>query len=137
MQQVDPTALSSVLEEAKQLVEQLLTAPRWAISDIPTSQGAYLIYDKDEDIIYVGKGKNLKRRICDDHRGGDEKMSTSTFRRSVNKIHGIAAGRPLRDWVRNNCTFAFVTIPDPDLCSAVEALTVRVLRRQGCKLLNA
>jgi hypothetical protein len=28
-------------------------------------------------------------------------------------------------------------IPDPDLCSAVEALTVRLLRRQGCKLLNA
>ena len=71
------------------------------------------------------------------HRGGDEKMSTSPFRRSVNKIHGIAAGRPLRDWVRNNCTFAFVAIPDPDRCSAVEALTVRLLRRQACKLLNA
>ena len=84
MQQVDPTVLSSVLAEAKTLVEQLLAAPRCAISDIPTSQGAYLIDDKDEDIIYIGKGKNLKRRICDDHRGGDEKMSTSTFRRSVN-----------------------------------------------------
>ena len=72
--------------------------------------------------MYVGKGKNLKRRICDDHRGGNEKMSTSTFRRSVNKIHGIVAGTPLRDWVRNNCTFASVAIPDPDLCSAVEAL---------------
>lgn len=96
MQHADPIALSSVLEEAKQLVEQLLAAPRCAISDIPTSQGAYLIFDKDEDIIYVGKGKYLKRRICDDHRGGDEKMSTSTFRRSVNKPHGIAPGRPLR-----------------------------------------
>ena len=63
--------------------------------------------------MYVGKGKNLKRRICDHHRGGNEKMSTSTFRRSVNKIHGIVAGTPLRDWVRNNCTFASVAIPRP------------------------
>ena len=129
--------LSPVLEEAASLIEQLLAAPRSPISDIPTSQGAYLIYDRDGSIVYVGKGRNLKRRICDDHRGGDEKMSTSTFRRSVNRVHGIPAGRQVRDWVRTNCSFAFVVIPDPDLCSAVEALTIRLLRRQGCKLLNS
>ena len=48
MQHADPIALSSVLAEAKLLVEQLLAAPRCATSDIPTSQGAYLIYDKDD-----------------------------------------------------------------------------------------
>ena len=137
MQHADPTALSFVLAEAKTPVEQLLAAPRCATSEIPTSQGAYLIYDNNGEVIYVGQGTNLNRRIWADHCGGDEKMSTSTFRRSVNKIHGIAAGRPLRDWVRGNCTFSYVVIHDPDLRSAVESLTVRLLRRQGCKLLNA
>jgi hypothetical protein len=129
--------LDSVLDEAKVLLEQLLSAPHVDAEDIPTTQGVYLIYDKDCTVIYVGKGRNLKRRICDDHRGGDALMSTSTFRRSVHKIHGIAPGKQLRDWVRSNCAFAFIQVPDSDLCSAVEALTVRLLRKQGCKLLNA
>jgi hypothetical protein len=129
MQQAASTALNSVLAETKSLVEQLLKARCSAISDIPKSQGAYVIYDNAANRIYVGKGKNLKRRICADHRGGDKEMSTSTFRRRVNKLYGVAAGRPLRDWVTNNCSFAFVSIPDPDLCSAVEALTIRVLRK--------
>jgi len=137
MEEATQIQLSSVLEEAKNLVEQLLATPHAAIADIPDTQGVYLIYDKDCRVIYVGKGKNLKRRIRDDHRGGDEKMSTSTFRRGVSRVYGIPAGRPVRDWVRDNCSFAFVEIPDPDLCAAVEALTIRLLRQRGCKLLNA
>jgi len=93
--------------------------------------------DKGGKVIYVGKGKNLNRRVFADHLGGDLKISTSTFRRSVNRVYGISPGQPLKEWVRSNCSFAFVAIPDPDLCSAVEALTVLVLRQQGCKLFNA
>jgi hypothetical protein len=137
MQPADLTALNFVFKEAKTLVKQLVDAPPCAISDLPKVQGAYLIYEKSGNIMYVGKGKNLKRRICSDHRGGDQLMSTSTFRKSVNRKYGIQAGQQLRDWVCNNCSFAFVAIPDPDLCSAVETLTVRLLRRRGRKLLNA
>lgn len=130
-------SLQSVLGEVKSLTEQLLGASCSNLSQIPTSQGVYAIYDKDGKIIYVGKGKNLRRRIFQDHLGGDLKMSTSTFRRSVNRVYGIVAGKPLKEWIRMNCTFAFVVVPDADLCSAVEAVTVRLLRRRGCKLLNA
>jgi hypothetical protein len=97
MQQAALTTLSSVLEETKILVEQLLAAPHSAIPDIPKSQGAYLIYDKEGSTIYAGKGRNLKRRICDDHLGGDKKMSTITFSRGVNRVFDIPAGRPVRD----------------------------------------
>lgn len=121
-----------MLQDVKTLVEQLLAAPRSPISNIPERQGAYFIYDKNGSIIL-----KLRRRIQADHCGGDVDMSTSTFRRSVSKVYGIAAGQPVREWVRTNCSFAFVEIPDPDLCSAVEAATVRLLRLQGCKLLNA
>jgi hypothetical protein len=136
MQQALSANLDSVLREVKTLVEELLAARHAPIPTIPERQGAYLIYDKNGSILYVGKGKKLKRRIQADHCGGDKKMSTSTFRRSVNKVYGLVAGRPVRDWVRSNCSFAFVEIPDPDLCAAVEAVTIRVLRLQGCKLMN-
>ena len=115
----------------------MLAVPPCEVSNIPITQGAYLIRNKDGKIIYVGKAKNLKRRICDDHRGGDEKMSTSTFRRAVNKAHDIHAGRPVREWVRENCSFAFVESPEPDLCAAVEAFTILLLRKGGCRLLNS
>lgn len=137
MQHATSTALDSVLTEASNLVELLLAASCSEIHDIPTVQGVYLIHGKGGRIIYVGKGKNLKRRICDDHRGGDEKMSTSTFRRSISKLHGISTGKLVRAWVLENCSFSFVTIPDADLCAAVEALTVHMLRKQGCELLNS
>lgn len=137
MRQAASKALDAVLQEVKTLIEQLLAAPRSPVSNIPQRQGAYLIYDGSGSIIYVGKGKQLRRRIQADDCGGDVDMSTSTFRRSVSKVHGIAAGQPVGEWVRTNCSFAFVEIPDPDLCSAVEAATVRFLRLQGCKLLNA
>ena len=30
---------------------------------VPDQPGCYLYYDKDGEIIYVGKAKNLKRRV--------------------------------------------------------------------------
>jgi hypothetical protein len=64
-------------------------------------------------------------------------MSTSTFRRKVNKLYGIAPGQAIRDWVMKNCSFAYFEISDPDVRSAVEALTILFLRNSGCKLLNS
>ena len=34
-----------------------------AIKLVPEQPGCYLYYDKDGEIIYVGKAKNLKRRV--------------------------------------------------------------------------
>ena len=137
MQQTTSEDLDVVLRAVKDKVEQLLVASTTPISSIPDRQGVYLIFDKTGSIIYVGKAKNLKRRVSADHCGGDADMSTSTFRRSVHKMYGIAAGKPVREWVKANCSFAFVEISDPDLSSAVEASTIRLLRLQGSKLLNS
>ncbi|MBI4097952.1 MAG: GIY-YIG nuclease family protein, partial [Candidatus Levybacteria bacterium] len=30
---------------------------------LPTKEGAYLFLDKNGDVIYVGKAKNLRRRV--------------------------------------------------------------------------
>ena len=33
------------------------------LEEIPTESGVYLIKDKEEKVIYVGKAKNLKNRV--------------------------------------------------------------------------
>ena len=48
---------------------------------VPTNPGCYLYYNKDGEIIYVGKAKNLKRR--------DKKM----------EIHGLSWNEPLESLV--------------------------------------
>jgi GIY-YIG catalytic domain len=128
---------SEIAKQVEQSCKALLEAPRSALKDIPRAQGAYVIYNSGDEIIYVGKAQLLKRRICDDHCGGDEKMSTSTFRRSASRSYGVFPGSAVKRWVRENCSFVFLEIPDSDLLAAVEAFTVLVLRREGCKLLNA
>ena len=31
---------------------------------VPTLSGCYIYYDINDEVIYVGKAKNLKRRVC-------------------------------------------------------------------------
>src|SRR5256885_13820847 len=33
------------------------------LESLPGSPGVYLVYDKQDELIYVGKAKNLKRRL--------------------------------------------------------------------------
>src|SRR5215510_9961298 len=33
------------------------------LESLPGSPGVYLVYDQEEELIYVGKAKNLKRRL--------------------------------------------------------------------------
>lgn len=66
--------LEIAVAQVEELCKALLGAPRCDLAKIPRAGGAYLIYDKEGQIVYVGKAHHLKRRICDDHCGGDQKM---------------------------------------------------------------
>lgn len=128
--------LDNILVTAKRLVWQLVKNENCVTKDIPKTQGVYLIYNKGGGIIYVGKAKNLHRRINSDHISGEEKITTSTFRGQLMKKQGLAAGKGLRQWVIDNCLFSYIEIPDSDMCDMVESLTILTLRSGGSKLLN-
>ena len=34
-----------------------------SVKNLPTNPGVYLMYNRDNEIIYVGKAKNLKNRV--------------------------------------------------------------------------
>jgi hypothetical protein len=130
-----PSTVKLALNEVQICYKALVAATASEVGDLPKTQGVYLIRNKEGRIIYAGKAKNLRRRICHDHRGAGEKKSI--FRRKVSRAYGIPAGMSVRDWVRDNCSFAFKEVPEPDLCAALEAVTILLLRRAGCSLLNS
>ena len=48
---------------------QLPAEVKQTLSIIPELSGSYQYYDKDGEIIYVGKAKNLKKRVSSYFRG--------------------------------------------------------------------
>jgi hypothetical protein len=133
---ITPKSIQAVFAKAKQLVFKLLSQPYTSPKDFPKSPGAYLIYNKAGEVIYVGKAVNLKRRINSDHISGELKISTSTFRRKVVRVHGISPGPEMRKWINQNCQFSYIVIENPDLCDLVESLTILLLRSGNNQLLN-
>ena len=79
---------STILKEVIGLSNVLLSKPSEDLNSISLRGGIYLI-KRDGKIIYVGKAKNLSRRINSDHISGEIKNTTSTVRRKVTKKLGI------------------------------------------------
>lgn len=86
------------LEKVMKLGEQLLAAPISDVKKITKDGGIYLIR-RSGKIIYIGKAKNLFRRINSDHISGEKENSTSTVRRKITKNLGVPHGKKLREWM--------------------------------------
>src|SRR5574344_250536 len=104
----------NIFSEADVYLNSILELKPSIGNDITTEGGVYIVYNKDNEIIYIGKASNLRKRILSDHLGGDEKMTTSTLRRSISKVYNIPPGQPVRNWMRKNCLFSHITIQDCD-----------------------
>jgi len=57
------------------------------LSSIPESPGCYMYFDDAETIIYVGKAKNLKKRVSSYFTRTIGDMKTRVMVRKINKIH--------------------------------------------------
>jgi hypothetical protein len=129
--------MDTILKEARELADKALWAKVSSPADFPKKQGIYIIYNKNQEIVYVGKGKNLYRRINDDHRSGDKDGTTSTFRRKIFKKQGVAFGQTMRKWVDNNYDFSYLEIENSDMCHLVEALLISIARKKSKEILNS
>lgn len=127
----------NIFSEADVYLNSILELKPSIGNDITTEGGVYIVYNKDNEIIYIGKASNLRKRILSDHLGGDEKMTTSTLRRSISKVYNIPPGQPVRNWMRKNCLFSHITIQDCDMRGLVEALAIKYFRSHGSNLLNS
>ena len=60
-----------------------------AIKLVPEQSGCYLYYDKDGEIIYVGKAKNLKRRVYSYFHKQHESAKTTVLVSQIEKLEYI------------------------------------------------
>ena len=56
---------------------------------LPTSPGIYKFLDKDNAIIYIGKAKNLKRRVSSYFSKNSNNFKTKTLVRSIRVIEHV------------------------------------------------
>jgi len=129
--QLGEVTMKQILEEVENIAKKLLKKSPLAyenLNNIPVTQGVYLIYGEGNKVIYVGKGRNLKRRILNDHISAESGFTTSIFRRKISKLYDIKTGRQMKEWIVNNCLFAWIEIADKDKASLTEELIIAYLR---------
>ncbi|HZY38318.1 MAG TPA: exonuclease domain-containing protein [Mucilaginibacter sp.] len=68
--------------------EQVLPAnlPRQDVDALPQSPGVYYFHDEKGKVIYVGKAKNLKKRVCSHFTGNNPGPQRQEFLRNIHHI---------------------------------------------------
>jgi hypothetical protein len=125
-----------ILKEANDIANKLIHKNPITPRSIPAVPGVYLIRDKDGIVIYVGKSRDLNRRINSAHISGELNGKKSAFRRQLHEKRKMKYGTGMRQWIINNCEFAYEEISNSDMRHLVEALLITELRPLN-DLLNA
>ncbi len=77
--------------------EQVLPAnlPKSDIDQLPMLPGVYYFYDNKGKVIYVGKAKNIKKRVCSHFTGNNIGPQRQEFLRNIHKISFQECGTEL------------------------------------------
>jgi len=130
----------NLIEQAIVIANELEDKATESPATVPEKGGVYLVYrgvPPTASVIYVGEAKVLKRRITSDHISGEQKATTSEFRKKLNQRFSIPFGPGMRSWVEQNCSFSYVVVEDYDMRVLVEAMLIAALRAGGAPLLNS
>jgi GIY-YIG catalytic domain-containing protein len=122
--------LEEVTESAKGLVRELLSKKPEKMASragCPSDGGVYVIYE-NEAVIYVGKARNLRRRVYTDHLSEEIAGKMSAFQRSLHSRDQIPFGPGMRACIVENCCFAYLPISDADMRGLVESLAIAVCK---------
>ncbi|MDP9080537.1 MAG: exonuclease domain-containing protein [Bacteroidota bacterium] len=77
--------------------EQVLPAnlPKQDVDALPQSPGVYFFHDQKGKVIYVGKAKNLKKRVCSHFTGNNPGLQRQEFLRNIHNITFQVCGTEL------------------------------------------
>lgn len=72
------------------------------IKKIPKDSGCYLFKDKNDNVIYVGKAKNLKKRISNYNRNYDSGIKTKYLIKNVSSIDFVITDNEIEAFILEN-----------------------------------
>jgi DNA polymerase-3 subunit epsilon len=77
--------------------EQVLPSnlPKRDVDSLPSSPGVYYFHDDKGKVIYVGKAKNLKKRVCSHFSGNNTGPQRQEFLRNIHRITHQLCGTEL------------------------------------------
>jgi len=72
---------------------------------VPKRAGVYLIFNEQNEVIYIGRTANLNRRLLGDHMRGN--VRGSQFRRALMKNYGLKSEKQVSSYIKEKCSFKF------------------------------
>jgi hypothetical protein len=121
---LENVALEYVGKVKELLNSKSLSFKNVASSEVPDRPGVYAIFDERGRVIYVGRTRNLRRRLLRDHRRGN--VRGSQFRKALMQNYGLTDEEQINSHV-DQFTFKFKEVYDPEERIRLEHLATAVL----------
>jgi excinuclease UvrABC nuclease subunit len=118
--------LASIVPQLKSYLEELLSteAVLFGEANPPNKPGAYIIYDHQEQLAYIGEAKGsggLKDRLLSKHLSGDDNHA---IQRAYKESWPDRQQR--REYIKSNIRVRWVETPDANTAVALERLAILV-----------
>jgi len=117
-------ALEYVGKVKELLANRSLSFKNIVSNEVPDRPGVYVIFDERGRVIYVGRTRNLRRRLLGDHRRGN--VRGSQFRKALMQNYGLTNEEQINGYV-DQCTFKFKEIEDPEERIRLEHFATAIL----------
>jgi excinuclease UvrABC nuclease subunit len=121
---LENVALEYVGKVKELLNSKSLSFKNVASSEVPDRPGVYAIFDERGRVIYVGRTRNLRRRLLRDHRRGN--VRGSQFRKALMQNYGLTDEEQINSHV-DQFTFKFKEVDDPEERIRLEHFATAVL----------
>jgi hypothetical protein len=123
------TPLENIASEYIRKVKELLASKSLSFKnatsrDVPDKPGVYVIFDEHDKIIYIGRTRNLRRRLLRDHKRGD--IKGSQFRKALMQNYNLTSEAQINSYV-DQCTFKFKEIEDSEERIRLEHFAIAIL----------
>jgi hypothetical protein len=96
--------------------------------------GVYLIARRGEmgQYLWAGKSKDLRRRVCNDHRLGGGDRARSDLIQIVIDRGMVSTRTDAQSWIRTNCTVQWLVVADPALRGWAEHYVLSITQPIWC-----
>jgi len=121
---LENVALEYVGKVKELLNSKSLSFKNVASSEVPDRPGVYAIFDERCRVIYVGRTRNLRRRLLRDHRRGN--VRGSQFRKALMQNYGLTDEEQINSHV-DQFTFKFKEVDNPEERIRLEHFATAVL----------